>query len=191
MKISGALLEAIVNLLRALGLLSNPEQESEVREQLTKLEQTKAQVWVDFVKATSPDASRVYVWVNSLIALVRPAISTLIVCGMIFAPARILELVRTFGEAGPAGWIVVAPVLWWFFGRDVNKVVAMHFGGLIPVGSGAVEPVEPDSNRRDMEQFRRETEEQWDRINRLMDELRQGLVREDQLEPALDYPGER
>ncbi|MGH2400763.1 MAG: hypothetical protein ACRDF6_13075 [bacterium] len=191
MKISGALIEAIVNLLRALGLLSNTEQEAELREQLTKLEQTKAQVWVDFVKATTPDAGRVYIWANSLIALVRPAISALIVCGMIFAPARILDLVRTFGEAGPAGWIVVAPLLWWFFGRDVNKVVAMHFGGLIPVGSGAADPVEPDLGRRDMEQFRRESEEQWDRINRLMDELKQGLVREDQLEPALDYPGER
>jgi alpha-amylase/alpha-mannosidase (GH57 family) len=191
MKISGTLIEAIVNLLRAVGLLTSPDQETELREQLTKLEQTKAQVWVDFVKATSPDPNRVYVWANSLIALVRPAISILIVCGMIFAPARILDLVRTFGEAGPAGWIVVAPLLWWFFGRDVNKVLAMHFGGLIPVGSGAAEPMEPETSRRDLEQLRRESEERWDRVNRLMDELKEGLAREDQLEPALDYPGDR
>jgi hypothetical protein len=58
-------------------------------------------------------------------------------------PHRILDLVRTFGEAGPAGWIVMAPVLWWFFGRDVGKVLAIRYGGLIPVGSGAVEPREP------------------------------------------------
>src|SRR2546426_5155998 len=61
-----------------------------------------------------------------------PAISTLIVGGMIFAPSRILDLVRTFGEAGPAGWIVMAPVMWWFFGRDVGKVLAMRYGGGIP-----------------------------------------------------------
>lgn len=191
MKLSGALIEAIINLLQTLGLLSSPEHETEVREQLTKLEQTKAQVWVDFVKATTPDANRVYIWANSLIALVRPAISTLIVCGMVFAPSRILDLVRTFGEAGPAGWIVVAPLLWWFFGRDVNKVLSMHFGGLIPVGSGAAEPREPDADSEDLEQLRRESQQQWDRVNRLMEELREGFAREDQLEPALDFPGDR
>jgi len=140
MKISGALVEALIKLLRNVGLLPDPEQEVNFRRQLTDLEQTNAQVWVDFVKATVPDASRVYVWANSAIALVRPAISTLIVLGMLVVPDRILSLVRTFGEAGPSGWIVLAPVLWWFFGRDVNKVLAMRFGGVIPVGSGAADP---------------------------------------------------
>src|SRR2546427_1972865 len=55
---------------------------------------------------------------------------------MIFAPSRILDLVRTFGEAGPAGWIVMAPVMWWFFGRDVGKVLAMRYGGVLPGGGG-------------------------------------------------------
>ncbi|HEY3246922.1 MAG TPA: hypothetical protein VGK88_01350 [bacterium] len=145
MRISGALLEALIKLLRSVGLLSDPEQEVQFRRQLTDLEQTNAEVWVDFVKATVPDASRVYIWANSVIALVRPAISTLIVGGMLFVPERILSLVKTFGEAGPSGWIVLAPVLWWFFGRDVNKVLAMRFGGILPVGSGAMElrPAEP------------------------------------------------
>src|SRR3970282_1889663 len=64
----------------------------------------------------------------------------MVVGAMVFAPSRILDLVRTFGEAGPSGWIVMAPVLWWFFGRDASKVLAMRYGGLIPVGSGAAEP---------------------------------------------------
>src|SRR2546427_12130075 len=134
MKISGALMEAIVGLLRDIGLLQDPQQEVDVRRQLSELEKAQADVWVDFVRATSPNAGRVYVWANSIIALVRPAISTLIVGGMIFAPSRILDLVRTFGEAGPAGWIVMAPVMWWFFGRDVGKVLAMRYGGLCPLG---------------------------------------------------------
>lgn len=139
MNISGALLEALVKLLRNVGLLADPEQEVQFRRQLTDLEQTNAEVWVSFVKATMPDASRVYMWANTAIALVRPVLSTLIVGGMLFVPDRILALVKTFGEAGPAGWIILAPVLWWFFGRDVNKLLAMRFGGVIPVGSGAAD----------------------------------------------------
>jgi|GEM_PF-1736331 len=139
MQISGALIQALVDLLKGIGLLREPSEEVEFRKAVADLEKTKAQVWVDFVRATSPDPARVYIWANSVIALIRPAISILIVGAMIFAPARILALVKTFGEAGPAGWMVIAPVLWWFFGRDVSKVVAMHYGGLIPVGSGSSE----------------------------------------------------
>lgn len=139
MKISGALMEALVDLLRGVGLLRDPEDEVGFRKAVADLEKAKAQVWVEFVKTTSPDPSRVYIWTNSLIALIRPAISSLIVGGMIFAPDRILELVRTFGEAGPSGWIIMSPVLWWFFGRDASKVLAMRYGGLLPVGSGAAE----------------------------------------------------
>lgn len=145
MKISGAMIEALVKLLQGIGLLGKAEEEVEFRRAVADLEKTKAQVWVDFVRATSPDASRVYVWANTIIALVRPAISTMVVAAMILVPQRILDLVRTFGEAGPAGWVVMAPVLWWFFGRDVGKVLALRYGGLIPVGSGATEPRGPAS----------------------------------------------
>ena len=140
MKISGAMIEALVKLLQGIGLLGKAEEEVEFRKAVAELEKAKAQVWVDFVRATSPDANRVYVWANTIIALVRPTISTMVVGAMVFVPNRILDLVRTFGEAGPSGWIVMAPVLWWFFGRDVGKVLAMRYGGLIPVGSGAAEP---------------------------------------------------
>lgn len=140
MKITGALIEALVKLLQGIGLLGKAEEEVEFRKAVADLEKTKAQVWVDFVRATSPDPTRVYVWANTIIALVRPVISTMVVGAMIFVPQRILDLVRTFGEAGPSGWIVMAPVLWWFFGRDVGKVLAMRYGGLIPVGSGAADP---------------------------------------------------
>lgn len=140
MKITGALIEALVKLLQGIGLLGKAEEEVEFRKAVADLEKTKAQVWVDFVRATSPDPNRVYVWANTVIALIRPTISTMVVGAMVFVPGRILELVRTFGEAGPSGWIVMAPVLWWFFGRDVGKVLAMRYGGLIPVGSGAAEP---------------------------------------------------
>lgn len=144
MQLSGALIQALVDLLKGIGLLREPAEEVEFRRAVADLEKTKAQVWVDFVRATSPDPARVYMWANSVIALIRPAISLLIVGAMIFAPARILDLVRTFGEAGPAGWMVIAPVLWWFFGRDVTKMVAMHYGGLIPVGSGSAERRTPE-----------------------------------------------
>src|SRR2546427_3616388 len=143
MKISGALIEAIVGLLRGIGFVQDPQQEVDVRRQLSELEKAQADVWVDFVRATSPNAGRVYVWANSIIALVRPAISTLIVGGMIFAPSRILDLVRTFGEAGPAGRLGIAPVMWWFFGRDVGKVLAMRYGGFLPVGCAGGGPGGP------------------------------------------------
>jgi hypothetical protein len=155
------MIEALVKLLQGIGLLGKAEEEVEFRRAVADLEKTKAQVWVDFVRATSPDPNRVYVWANTIIALVRPAISTMVVGAMILVPQRILELVRTFGEAGPAGWIVMAPVLWWFFGRDVGKVLALRYGGLIPVGSGAAEPRESPS------QTRRTEETPWPPLERL------------------------
>lgn len=170
MKISGALIEALVNLLKGVGLLNDPAEEVEFRRQVTELEKSEAQVWVEFVRATTPDPARVYMWANSVIALVRPTISTLIVAGMIFAPSRILDLVRTFGEAGPAGWIVMAPVLWWFFGRDVSKVLAMKYGGTIEVGSGAIEP-ETSAPRV----LRSERGARVERIDSQLEELSEGV----------------
>lgn len=191
MIISGALLEALVELLRGVGLLSDPDKEVQFRRQITDLEQTRAQVWVDFVKATTPSATRVYIWANTAIALVRPVLSTLIVGGMLLVPDRILLLVKTFGEAGPAGWIVLAPVLWWFFGRDVNKVISMHFGGMIPVGSGAVD-VRPEPEVRDYPQPRRD----WpgprsDESDPRGEELNGDLGTIDTPEFEFDRPGDR
>lgn len=182
MKVSGALIDAIVSLLRGVGLLQDPQQEVDVRRQLADLEKTNADVWVDFVRATTPNANRVYVWTNSIIALVRPALSALIIGGMIFAPARILDLVRTFGEAGSAGWIVMAPVLWWFFGRDVGKVLAMRYGGFIPVGSGAALPVDAPATGAPRERA--------DGPGRLVERLDGGAGPET-AEHEFDRPGER
>lgn len=185
MKVSGALVEAIVNLLQSIGLLTDPAQEVDIRKHLVELEQTRAQVWVDFVRATSPDPARVYMWANSMIALFRPAISALIVAAMVFAPSRILELVKTFGDAGPSGWIVMAPVLWWFFGRDVSKIVALRYGGWIPVGSGATEP-QPEAGSRPVPNGTGRVE-RLDRMEEVDGEL--GTVEE--LEPELDRPRDR
>lgn len=187
MRISGALIEAIVNLLRSTGLLSDPAHEVEFRQQVTELEKTQAQVWVNFVQATSPDPNRVYMWANSVIAMVRPTISTLIVVGMLFAPSRILDLVRTFGEAGPSGWIIMAPVLWWFFGRDVSKVLAMKYGGAIEVGSGASEPRDDLPARSPRE----DSEGRWERIDRTLEELNGKMGRDEALELEFDRPADR
>lgn len=190
MKISGAMVEALVKLLQSIGLLTDPSEEVDFRKALADLEKTRAQVWVDFVRATTPDAARVYIWTNSLIALVRPALSMLIVCGMIFAPSRILELVRTFGDAGATGWIIMAPVLWWFFGRDVSKVLAMRYGGLIPVGSGAAEPAPGRADGSG------DAGAPWRRLERLeepehLEEVDGQGESMEQLEPEFDRPVQR
>jgi hypothetical protein len=183
MTISGALIEAVINLLRGLGVLQDPAQEVQLRRQLADLEKARADVWVEFVRATTPDAERVYIWANSVIALVRPAISALIVVAMVAAPTRMLDLVRAFGEAGPAGWAIMAPLLWWYLGRDVTKVLAIRSGGVIPVGSGAVAPV-------DREALRRDSQQRWERIDRLMDEL-SDRIGEPDLDPELVRPADR
>jgi len=79
------------------------------------------------------------------------------------------DLVDTFGKAGPSGWIIMAPVLWWYFGRDVSKVLAMKYGGTIEVGSGAVEP--GTSAHRPVPERGAEPE----RIDGRADELSEGL----------------
>lgn len=129
-------MEALLTILRPIieAVFPSPEQRLELEKQAAEVLAKEAERQIkeremqtaEFIKileTTQPPADRVYVWANTLIALVRPAISVSIVLAMIFRTETIKSLVDTFANAGATGWIVLAPVLWWFFGRDVAKVL--------------------------------------------------------------------
>lgn len=127
-------MEAFLSVLRPIieAVFPSPEKRLELekaaqeaaRQEAERQIREREQMTAEFIKileTTQPAADRVYVWANTLIALVRPSISVAIVLAMIFKTKTVTELVNTFATAGPSGWILLAPVLWWFFGRDIAK----------------------------------------------------------------------
>lgn len=125
---------AVLEILKFLGDRLFPSTEDRVKlEQMLIEAQAKeaeyrarereqmASEFIELMRATQPAPDRVYVWANTIIALVRPSISIALVLAMIFRTDTLLSLVKGFSEAGPAGWIILGPVLWWFFGRDIAK----------------------------------------------------------------------
>lgn len=142
------MLELILPILKRVleSVFPSPEQRLELEKALSEAVQKEAESrarereqitneFIEIIRATQPSPDRVYVWANTLIALVRPAISVTIVLAMVFRTDTIKSLVETFANAGPTGWIVMAPVLWWFFGRDIAKFLGRE-GLLVAMSNG-------------------------------------------------------
>lgn len=127
-------------LLKNLGIAKDPEQEKEYKLKLIELaaagQLAEAEEFQTFLKATTPDANRVYVWANTWIAITRPAITWLIVLAIIFAPDRLGTALKFISEAGTVGMMLMSIPLWWFFGRDMAKMFAK--GPINGIISGAV-----------------------------------------------------
>lgn len=128
------MIELLIPFLKKIidSVFPSPEQKLEVEKALSEAMQREAEAkakereqisneFIEIVRSTQPSADRVYVFANTLIALVRPTISLLLVWAMIFRTETVKSLVASFADSGPGGWLVMAPVLWWFFGRDIAK----------------------------------------------------------------------
>lgn len=121
----GQAVSAIIEALKSVGIIRTPEDELKAAERLAVVVAAQWQHITEFVRATTPDPARVYVWVNSLIAIIRPAVTILLVIDVIANPQHSINL----NDARM--W----PVLWWFFGPEVLRL----FGLRVPTGNG--EPV--------------------------------------------------
>lgn len=127
------LLPFIMKLLVGAGLISDPDKEHEVRTKLIEMALRKdiqeSQEFVEFVRATSPDARYVWPIINSLQAITRPALTWIIMLSIVASffvdglSARIAETLTAFGQAGPAGLLFIAIPAWWFFGRSIERMV--------------------------------------------------------------------
>jgi len=123
------------------------EARAKEREQMTR-------EFITLLETTQPTPDRVYVWANTLIALVRPTVTLLIIGSVIWLPERLKEFLSA-ASASPTGfYLIMAPVLWWFFGRDINKFLGRDglgvIGGVIyrngngnGSGKGVIENVRP------------------------------------------------
>jgi hypothetical protein len=136
------LLKPILDLLKGAGIIKDPAQEAALQQQLAEAaavaQKAQADEFTAFLKATTPDANRVFIWANSMIAITRPAITWLVTGSIVssfFIPgvaAKMNATISAFSNGGTAGLMILAIPSWWFLGRSAEKI----FMGQIPAGSG-------------------------------------------------------
>lgn len=138
------IVELGMRILRGLGLIKDPKEEKEYQLKLLELVQAgelaKSREYEAFLKATTPDADRVYMLGNTFIALTRPAITWLIILSIIFAPDRLSQALQGISQAGTVGFMILTPVLWWFFGRDIVKIFGGPMNGILERSSTNNQP---------------------------------------------------
>lgn len=108
-----------------------------VREAEAQAEAAREQAFADFIAATQPSASRVYVLFNSLIALVRPAMAVFVLVSLVVYTEKWKEILTTLASAGIWGAIGISPLLVWVLGRDGLRLV---FGAMGVLKGGGVPP---------------------------------------------------
>ena len=122
-------------------LFPDPQEQAEIQKQLMALEaeiNTRAEeAFVKYIEATQPKSERVYVWANTLIALVRPALAVFVVVSPIFFTEKWVQFLKVLQDAGVWGAIALAPAWVWVLGRDgvrmILGIVASLRGTQIPV----------------------------------------------------------
>ncbi|HEX9533808.1 MAG TPA: hypothetical protein VGA58_13705 [bacterium] len=112
----GQLVGGLIDTLKSVGILRTPEDELKAQQAMAAIVQAQWASITDFVKATTPDPTRVYIWVNSLIALVRPAVTILLITDIMTNPGHRLDMTDA------RMW----PVLWWFFGAELLRFVGLR-----------------------------------------------------------------
>jgi hypothetical protein len=115
-------IEPLLRVLQGLGVVRDPEQEMEAKRLLLEMEAraeaARAEEFARFMAATQPTADRVYVWANTAIALVRPALCVFAVVSPIVWTDRWTAFLNVLANAGVWGAIALVPVWAWVLGRD-------------------------------------------------------------------------
>lgn len=112
------------------------EAEAQAREAEAKAEEARANEFAAFIAATQPSADRVYVWMNTLIAAVRPAMAVFVLISLVVYTEKWQAILSTLAGAGIWGAIGISPLLVWVLGRDglrmVFGAIATWKGGVVP-----------------------------------------------------------
>ena len=120
-------------------LVPDPREQAEINQQLQRLaaeeEARKEEAWQAFIAATTPSSERVYVWANTLISLVRPALAVFAVISPIIWTDRWVKFLGVLSEAGVWGAIALVPAWAWILGRDGVRMILGLVSGLkgVPV----------------------------------------------------------
>jgi hypothetical protein len=126
--------QPFIDLLKSLGILKDPEQELKARQILAELEAkaeaARAEEFAAFVAATQPASSNVYVWANTLIALVRPALCVFTVVSPIIWTDRWIAFLRMLADTGIWGAIALVPAWAWILGRDGVRMILGLVAGM-------------------------------------------------------------
>lgn len=134
-------------------LFPDPQEQADIHKQLVALEAEinarSEEAFARYIEATQPKSDRVYVWANTLIALVRPVLAVFVVVSPIFFTEKWVKFLSVLQEAGVWGAIALAPAWVWVLGRDgvrmILGVVATLRG--VPLPREALPPGLPEEPR--------------------------------------------
>lgn len=111
--------------------------EARAREAEANAEAARAAEFAAFIAATQPSADRVYVWINSAIALVRPTMAVAAFIAPWLWPDRWQALLHAISANAPYSVVALVPVWAWVLGRDGLRMVV---GAIAAFRSGTVPP---------------------------------------------------
>lgn len=140
-------------ILQALGLMGPEDKEAERNFQLKLMtaqeENRKAltEAFASFQTLWRPAAERVYVWGNTVIALLQPALLILVYYDVIWGQRRSVQAAVDLQAAGIPGLFVMAIMLFPFYGPALVQGIGVAFGAAVDLavkkknGSGRPAPV--------------------------------------------------
>lgn len=133
-----AALDPIIKILKASGILKDPEAEAQLRAQLAQIQAQQDQAFADYIKATTPDWSRVYPFANTLIALVRPSLAVFMPLSFMLWPDRWVQIMDAFAKMDVFGkFFIAAPTVVFVMGRDGLRALVALLGARMKNGASA------------------------------------------------------
>lgn len=99
------------------------ELELRAREFEAKTEAAREDAFARLMESTQPKSDRVYVWANTLIALVRPTLAVFAVISPIIWIEQWKTFLNALEGAGIWGAIALVPVWAWVLGRDGVRMI--------------------------------------------------------------------
>jgi len=113
------------------------ELEAQARDSEAKAEAARAAEFASYIAATQPTPDRVYVWANTLIALIRPVMAVFSLLAPFLWVDQWTNFIKVVAEGAPWSIVALSPMVVWILGRDGLRMVlglasVVKNGGKIP-----------------------------------------------------------
>ena len=113
------------------------EIEAQAREAEAKAEAARADEYARFIEATTPKSENVYMWINSLISLVRPSMAVMAFIAPWAWPKIWESVLHSVAANAPYSIVMLVPLWAFVLGRDGLRMVV---GAIAAFRSGTVPP---------------------------------------------------
>jgi len=135
-----------------------------LEEAAAKTEAARAEEFAEFIKATQPTSDRVYIWANTLIAMIRPVMAVFSLLAPFVWPVPWTNFIKVVAEGAPWSIVALSPMVVWILGRDGLRMVlglasVVKNGGRIPpeVLPEGLEKIRPSAPFTSGSGFKKET----------------------------------